>query len=282
MVRRLTVLSLSLLLVSAASAQPPAAQPAPRFKWEAGKVLTYRVVQNTVIQETTLDEKSEKPVMSEAKTSLTLVRKWTVKGVDKDGVATLEMSITEMKNEFRQPDGSVVVTDSATPEGAKAMAAYLNVPVVTVRVDALGKLVEVKEAKGGAAARLQAELPFRVVLPDALPAAGQAWERPFAVKLDPPHGTGESYDFVQKYSSKGEKDGYLIVGVETALKSPPKAVAEQVPLVPMLWTGDVYFNAAAGKYQASRLKARSELANHQGEGTKFVYESTYSEDAIEK
>ena len=70
--------------------------------------------------------------------------------------------------------------------------------------------------------------------------------------------------------------------METALKSPPKAVAEQVPLVPMLWTGDVYFNAAAGKYQASRLKAKSELVNHQGEGTKFEYESTYAEDAVEK
>jgi hypothetical protein len=44
----------------------------------------------------------------------------------------------------------------------------------------------------------------------------------------------------------------------------------------------VYFNVGAGKYHAARLKAKSELVNHQGEGTKFVYESTYSEDAIEK
>lgn len=284
MVRRLTALSLTLLVVSAASAQPPAAPPAqaPRFKWEAGKVLTYRVVQQTSVTETTLDEKTNKPVTGTAQTSLTLVRKWTVKGVDAAGVATLEMSITEMKNEFRQPDGSVSVTDSSKPEDAKAMAEYLNKPIVTVRIDAQGKLVEVKEAKGGAAARLSAELPFRVVLPDALPEAGKGWERPFAVKLDPPHGTGESYDFVQKYASKGEKDGYLIVGVETLLKSPPKAVAEQVPLVPMLWTGDVYFHTAAGKYQASRLKVKTELANHQGEGTKFVYESTYSEDSLDK
>jgi hypothetical protein len=49
----------------------------------------------------------------------------------------------------------------------------------------------------------------------------------------------------------------------------------------MLWTGDVYFNTAAGKYHAARLKAKSELTNHQGEGTKFVYESTFAEDAIE-
>lgn len=103
------------------------------------------------------------------------------------------------------------------------------------------------------------------------------------MKLDPPNGTGESYDFTQKYVSKGAtKEGLLVVGVETALKAPPKTTGEQVPLVPMLWTGDVYFNTVAGKYHAARLTAKAELANHQGEGTKFVYESTYSEDAIEK
>lgn len=279
--QRLAALSLAFSLAVPAAAQPPA-PTVPQFKWEAGTVLTYRVAQNTVVKETVLDEKTEKPVTSEARTGLTLVRKWTVKDVDPAGVATLEMSISEMKQEFRQPDGTTVVTDSAKPDDAKKMEAYLNKPIVTVRIDRQGKLVEVKDAKGGAAARLQAELPFRLVLPDAAPEAGKVWERPFAVKLDPPHGTGESYDFLQKYTSKGTKDGYLVVGVETTLKAPPKATGDQVPLVPMLWAGDVYFNTVAGKYHAARLTAKAELANHQGEGTKFVYESVYSEDALEK
>jgi hypothetical protein len=282
MIRRLAVLSLVVSLASMVVAQPPAAQPAPRFKWQQGQALTYRVIQQTVVQETTMDEKTNKPVTGEARTSLVLVRKWTVKEVDKLGVATLEMSISEMKNEFRQPDGTTVTRDSTKPEDAKAMAAFLNTPIVTVRIDPQGKLVEVKDAKGGSAARLQAELPFRLVLPDALPESGKAWERPFAMKLDPPHGTGESYDFTQKYTSKGAKDGLLVVGVETALKAPPKTASEQVPLIPMLWTGDVYFNTTAGKYHAARLKVKTELANHQGEGTRFVYESTYAEDALEK
>lgn len=281
MMLRFTVLALAFSAAAAALAQPPA-PAAPRFKWEAGKVHTYRVVQQTVVKETVIDEKTEKPVATEARTNLVLVRKWAVKDVDKQGVATLEMTISEMKQEFRQPDGMTVATDSSKPEDAKAMAEYLNKPIVTVRLDPQGKLVEVKEAKGGAAARLQAELPFRVTLPDAMPEAGKAWDRPFAMKLDPPAGTGESYDFAQKYTSKGTKDGYLIVGVETALKAPPKTTGEQVPLVPMLWTGDVYFNTAVGKYQASRLSTKAELANHQGEGTKFVYESTYAEDCLDK
>ncbi len=280
---RFTVLALAFSIALPALGQPPAPAPAaPRFKWESGKVLAYRVVQSTTVKETVLDEKTEKPVTSESGTNLTLVRKWTVKDVDKEGVATLEMSISEMKSVIRQPDGMTLTTDSAKPEDAKNMEAYLNKPIVTVRMDSQGKLIEVKDAKTGSASRLQAELPFRLVLPDALPDAGKSWDRPFGLKIDPPNGTGENYDFTQKYTSKGLKDGYLIVGVETALKAPPKATSEQVPLVPMLWTGDVYFNTVVGKYQASRLSAKAELANHQGEGTKFVYESTYAEDSIDK
>jgi hypothetical protein len=283
MMRRFFVLSTALVLASVALAQPPGAAPvAPRFRWEPGKVHAYRVVQNTMVQETVLDEKTNKPVTGEVRNSLTLVRKWTVKDVDRNGIATLEMSITELKHETRQSDGTATVIDSSNAEDRKKLGPSLDKPVLTIRIDEQGKLVEVKEARGSTAARVQAELPFRLVLPEAVPEVNKTWDRPFALKLDPPLGTGESYDYVQKYTSKGQKDGLLVVGVETSLKAPPKAVAEQVPLVPMLWTGDVYFNTLAGKYHAARLRTKAELANYQGEGTKYVYESTYAEDAIEK
>src|SRR6266545_1603498 len=91
--RRIPMVRLLASLVALASfgavfAQPPANAPALRFKWQAGQVQTYKVTQQTVIQETTLDEKTEKPVVGEARTNLTLTRKWTVKEVDAMGVAT--------------------------------------------------------------------------------------------------------------------------------------------------------------------------------------------------
>jgi hypothetical protein len=286
MFRRTALLALLLAsggLTSPGSlAQPPANAPA-RFKWQPNQVLAYKVTQQTAVRETTLDEKTEKPVTTEARTTVSLVRKWTVKAVDANGVGTLEMTITEMKNEFRRPDGTTLVRDSANPEHAKEMAEYLNVPVVTVKVDSQGRLLEVKESKAGSGSRLHAELPFRLTLPDGDAAtAGLKWDRTFTFKLDPPLGTGESHEFSQKYTSAGVKDGLLTVSVATELKAPPKALAERVPLVPMLWEGQVYFNAAAGKYHAARLKVKAELPNHQGEGTKFEYESTYTEDAVEK
>jgi hypothetical protein len=261
--------------------QSPAA-PAVRFKWTADQTHTYKVTQHTLVRETTLDPKTEKPVVSEAKTNLTLTKKWLVKSVDANGVATLEMSITAMKNEFRKSDGTTLERDSANPEHAREMAAYLNVPIVTLRVDSQGRIVEVKETKGGSAARLHAELPFRMTLPDAAPAFGSTWERTFTMKLDPPLGTGESYEFLQKFSVAANADHLLSAMVATTLKAPPKTLAERVPLVPMLWSGNVYFNTRAGKYHAARLKVKAELPNYQGEGTKFEYESVYTEDAVEK
>jgi hypothetical protein len=274
---------MSVLLTFAliAPTQPPAL-PAVRFKWEANASHTYKVSQQTIVRETTLDPKTEKPVTAEARTDLALKKRWLVKSVDANGVATLEMMITEMKNVFRRTDGTSLERDSANPEHAKEMAAYLNVPVVVVRVDSRGQIIEVKETKAGSASRLHAELPFRMVLPDAAPAIGTAWDRTFTLKLDPPLGTGESYEFLQKFTPAANADGLLSASVETTLKSPPKALAERVPLVPMLWTGTVYFNTRAGTYHAARLKVKAELPNYQGEGTKFEYESAYNEDAVEK
>lgn len=281
MSRRLVAFALGLVTAGVALAQPAGETPALRFKWQQGQTQTYKVQQQTVVQETTLDEKTEKPVTTEARTNLTLTRVWTVKEVDSAGTATLEMQITAVRNEFRKPDGTTVLRDSANPEQAKEMADYLNKPVVVVRMDARGQLVEVKEAKTGSVTRLYAELPFRLTLPDSGPAAGQSWDRTFSLKIDPPAGTGEAVDFIQKYACKEMKDGLAVVGVQTTLKVPPKTTGEQVPLAPMLWTGDLYFNVAAGKYHAARLTTKTELTNHLGEGTKFLYQSTYSETAAD-
>src|SRR5262245_8705689 len=72
-----------------APAQSPA-DPPLRFKWTANQTHTYKVAQQTTVRETTLDPKTEKPVVAEARTNLTLVKKWVVKSVDDKGVATLE------------------------------------------------------------------------------------------------------------------------------------------------------------------------------------------------
>jgi hypothetical protein len=161
------------------------------------------------------------------------------------------------------------------------MAAFLNKPIVTAKVDARGQLLDAK-ATAGSADRLRAELPFRVVLPEQAPAAGGSWQRAFVIQLDPPAGTGEKYDATQTYTLKGEAQGHAVIGITTALKAAPKDPAEVPPLLPLLWEGEVYFHRATGRYAGAKLSVKQEVANHQGDGTKFVYESQYTEALVEK
>lgn len=287
MMFRVTVGWVFVLVAGSAFAQAPA-EPL-RFKWQAGQVLHYSVEQVTTVTETTLDETTNQPVVAGTLTRMSLTKRWEVKAIDPAGIATLELSIAAMKQELTRPgaidkDGKPTVIktllDSATPEGKQQMEAYLNKPVMTVKLDTLGRVVEAT-APGGSVERVRAELPFRISLPESLPAGG-TWDRSFSIKLNPPLGTGEKHDATQSYTTKPVKDGLAVFGVTTALKNPPKDPAEMPPLVPMLWTGDVYFEPATGRYIGARLTVKTEVANHQGEKTKFAYESQYSESLVAK
>ena len=286
--RRRILLRGWVFLIVMLSASPAVAQQPLRFKWQQGQTLTYSVQQTTSVAETTLEDGTNKPVTGATVTKLALTRKWEVKAVDANGTATLEMAITAFRQQINRPgpldkDGKFTINstviDSATPEGQQQTAAFLNKPIVTVKLDAQGRLLEAKAASGSTD-RLHAELPFRLVLPDQAPAMGGVWERAFTIKLDPPQGTGEKHEATQTYTLKGEAQGVTTVSVATALKAPPKDPAELPPLIPMLWEGEVYFHKETGRYVGARLVVKKEIANHQGEGTKFVYETTYTEEMV--
>jgi hypothetical protein len=269
---------------------PAAAADAPlRFQFRAGDSLTYTVAQTTAVAETTLDDKTSAPVTATSSTTLALTRRWDVKAVDAAGVATLELAITAMKQEIVRPGPADragkptedrIVIDSATDEGRKQLAAYLNKPVLRMKVDPLGRPADVT-ALIGPADRAKAELPFRVLLPDAAPAVGATWDRPaFALKLDPPFGTGESFDASQTFTLKSAADGAAVIALSTSLKSPPTDPAQMPALVPLLWDGEAKFDATTGRYSGAKLRVKREVANHQGTGTKFVYESELTETLV--
>lgn len=273
------------LLVSVVASAVAFAQSAPlRFQWQAGQTLSYKVSQTTTVDELTLDEKAKKPTPVKTVTSLTSTKKWVVTDVDKAGTATLQLSVGAMKQEVTQTVGdgkpNARVIDSAKPDDAKDMP-FLNKPILTVKVDTQGRLIEAKADNKLTADRLQVELPFRLVLPDLVPTKDITWSRPVAIKLPPPLGTGESFDATQRFTFRGMKDDHAVVGLATTLKEPPTDAAVMPPLIPLLWEGDLFFDTKTGRYHGAKLSVKKEVANHQGEGTKFGYASEYTE-AVEK
>jgi hypothetical protein len=252
------------------------AEPA-KFRLQKGQVLAYKVVQTTKITETLIDDKTGKPADMEHSTTHTVTRKWTVAEVDANGVATLEMTIGSMKWEEKLPNGETDIFDSAKPDdlNQKEMAKLLGTIQAIVRIDAQGQLVEVKK---GNANRIAADLPFKMTLPKEGVKEGQSWDRKFTIKLDPPDGTGETYEAAQNYTGKASEKGYNVVAITTTIKEMPMQAADQIPLLPRLMEGNIYFEPTAGIYYAARFKIKKELPNHAGPGTKYVYESTYAED----
>lgn len=272
---------LSFLVLLSSASLCFASEPALQFK--TGQTLTYRVAQTTTAVEAMT---GNEPSTSTVTTSLDLVKRWRVVNVDAAGVATLEMTLVKLRMETKPPSGDPLLFDSEKPkEGTEQLreelSKYIGPPLTVVRINSKGKLIEVKESKFGPASRLEADLPFKIVLPESAVTAGQNWNRDYAIKLDPPQGTGESYDATQTMTMKGAADGMTVIGYKSAVKAMPQAAADRLPLLPLLYEGDVWFDGANGRIRAVRAKIEQEVTGHRGEGSKYQFKSTYAEDLVE-
>jgi hypothetical protein len=251
-----------------------------RFHWDRGQVLTYRVEHLSSATDIAAGQTTG------FSSKLALTKRWQVKDIDGDGVATLEMSMTAMRYEITPPDGKTVVFDSADPDHSDAalkeeMSKYVGSPLAVLRMDALGRVIEVKESKHGPASRFESDLPFKLILPANAVSEGTAWERKYKITLEPPQGTGEKYDAKQTYTCKAIKDGTLTVGFTTTVINPPQSVADQRPLLPMQTEGELVFDVGAGIMKSAKVQISKELKNHQGEGSSYRLQSTYTEQYVD-
>jgi hypothetical protein len=276
MIHRWVVAGLVAVLLTATSS---AQAQTPRFRWETGQVLVYRVAQVTSASEVVEGSKAE------TTTKLNHTKRWQVLGVEPAGVATLQLSLTALRIETTTPRGEVILFDSANleksnPQMREQLAGFVGKPLAVLRMDGLGKVIEVKECKYGAASRFESEPPFVLVLPGMGPALAQGWERAYQITLEPPQGTGEKFDAVQKYVCKASDGGTATVSLTTLIPKLPMALADQIPLLQMQPAGEVVFDVQAGRLQSARLHVDKELKGHQGEGSSYHFQSNYTEEFV--
>jgi hypothetical protein len=262
------------LLASGASAQ------APKLRWTAGQVLLYRVELTTVATDQVGENKSE------TKSVVKVTKRWQVTGVDTAGTATLTLSLTSMYQQRSTPSGDTLVYDSANPDKSdphltKALSVYVNKQLATLRIDAQGKVVEVKESKSPATS-YENELPFVALLPAAPFKTDLAWERAYKITLPPPLGTGEKYDAVQKCVCKSVSADTATVTMTTELKTPPKAAADAVPLWQMMPAGEIVYDLKNGRLHSAKLIIDREVKGHQGENSVCKFASTQTVQYVEK
>jgi hypothetical protein len=265
-------ITLFLVLSGRSSGQGPGLQ----FRWQPGLTLSYRVEHVTSASETLGGQTSE------SKTKLKLQKQWKVLEVDSAGVATLQLALAALRLETVAGTGKLLF-DSADPAKSdpdlrSQLQKYVGPPIALLRIDARGRVVEVKESQHGPASRWESELPFIVMLPDAGPQPGQTWERSYKITLEPPQGTGEKYDAVQKYDCKAVEAGTATMGLTTILKSMPENLLDRVPLLQLQPEGEVVFDLENGRLAKAVLHIKKEMTGQQGQGSSYRFESTYTEE----
>jgi hypothetical protein len=248
-----------------------------RFHWQKDQVLFYRVEHATDVSEVVTGSKVE------TKSKVLLIKRWQVLAVDDKGTATVQMSITAMRNEQTRPDGEVLVFDSREPEKStpalrEQMEKFVNQPLAVLRVDAFGKVLEVTK---GPANRYESELPFGLTLPTTSLAPGQGWDRSCTITLDPPLGTGTKYPAMQKFVCTKVAEGLATFTVSTALAKEPDSKVEQLPLVQKQPQGEVVFDVQHGRLHQMRLAIDRQIQGHQGDGSSYHFKSTYTEQYAE-
>ncbi len=270
----LIVVFAGLVMVSAAQAQSITL----RFRWQPGQVLLYRVEQSMVASETLKESKTE------SKTKASLVKRWQVQAVDAAGVATLQMSLDRLRIETTTPGGETLFFDSAdleksNPQMKEQLSKYVGQPIAILRLDSMGRLIEVKKSDFGPASRFEADPPFQLMFPESAVQPGQAWQRPYKITLEPPQGTGEKFDAVQRYTLKSAGPN-VTIGLSTTLKTQPESALDRVPLLQLQPEGEIVFDTQSGLMRSARLAVDKELKDHQGEGTSYHFQRTYAEEYV--
>jgi hypothetical protein len=217
---------------------------------------------------------------------MNLTKRWQVLKLDRDGTATLQLSLTAMRWETTTPSGGTLIFDSTDPARSdehlrEELGRLVGQALAVLRIDPLGRVVEVKETKHGPASRYESELPFIIVLPGAPPQPGQTWQRTYQITLDPPQGTGEKYDAVQTCVCKTADEATITLALTTEARNQPESVFDRIPLLQMQPEGEVVFDVRAGRLKSARLRIDKELTGHQGQDSSYHFQSVYAEDLVD-
>lgn len=268
--RWLTALVVPMLLAQSAAAQ------AWQFRWQKDQVLSYKVKHHTVVAEVLDGNKVE------SDSTLDLVKQWQVVDVDPQGVATLRMALASMRSEQKRPGGDSLLFDSqnldrSTPELREQMSKFVGQTLAVLRVDSFGRTVE---APQGSLQRYQAEPPFTLVFPKADAAEGQAWTRPYPIVIEPPLGTGEKYEAVQRYRCTKVAAGQALVELKTELKTQPESAQERLPLLQKEIDGTAVFNLTSGCLESVDIKVDRTIEQHQGPRSSYHFRSEYHEELV--
>lgn len=248
------------------------------LQFKTGQTNVFLIEQESVITDTLGANTSV------VKNRTSVKKEWKVIEVDNGQVATMEMRVLQLNVETTRPNGEIFKYSSASPEGPlkESLSPLVGPVVAKIKVDSLGRVIQVIEAKFGNASRFEAEPPFGAILHSQIPSKGQQWTRDYQLILEPPAGTGEKIAMHQKYVINDIAGSLVSISVQTNSAKPFANGLEESALAQMMPSGVVVFDLHKKVTVRTEMTIDREIANTAGPGSKCHFKASYRETLQDK
>jgi hypothetical protein len=282
-----TTAGVLLLAASAAFAAETAKQPdgpsnSPkhtlRYKFQPGQTLRWEVTHRARV-ETTVSGTTQT-----ADTQTTSVKVWRVTAVASDGSATFEHSVesVDMRQKLsgRMETHYNSRTDKTPPVGFETVAKSIGVPLSTITLDPLGKIVKRQTAKpkpGG-----EHEGQITIPLPEEAVSVGHTWSFPYEIDVPTNAGTIKKVKSLQSFTLEEVKDGVATIRVATQILTPIHDPALEVQLVQREATGVVRFAIASGRVVEQQMEVDKQVIGFSGPASSLHYRTRFTEKYLEE
>ncbi|GBD36361.1 hypothetical protein HRbin36_01484 [bacterium HR36] len=252
------------------------AQENPRFRFQPGEVLQYRVQQTTKVMHTLAGETSV------LESSTELVKRWEIQEVGADGTVVMQLTIPQIKLTQKLPTGQSVHYDSTKPDDShpalkQQMEQFLGKPTVRLKIDARGNVLQAQPLVTVSVGHFASEPPFAVVLPPEPWKTQLRWTRPYSLVLEPPLGTGDEYQAEQQLELRALNERQAEITWVTHVKGAPTTATERIPLLQKLTRGVAVFDLTTHRVTLIRMQAGGAVEGHEGPNSKYEFVSEYIE-----
>ncbi len=244
-----------------------------RYRFEPGQTLRWKVTHRnrtrTTVSGTTRS----------AETNSVSVKVWKVERVKPDGTATFVHSVEDVDMWQKLSDRAEVRYDSQeqdqAPQGFEHVAESVGVPLATVTIDQLGKIIDRKQHDAKAAAKSHG--PVTIPLPEQPVAVGERWSKTEEIRVKLDYGGFRKIKARQTFQLESVRTGVATIRVSTQILTPIDDPAIEWQVVQHAKTGEVRFDLDAGRVLSQQLEVDERVVGFRGEASSMQYSMLFEE-----
>ncbi len=254
-----------------------------RYKFKPGETVRWEVEHRSNVRATVSGTTQSTETVS------TLVKVWRVTEARPDGTATFQHSVerVDMRQKLTGRDEVRYnsQTDAKPPAGFEDAAKSVGVTLMTVTMDAKGKVLNRQGAKPRPAAASKDATPqnegwMTIPLPEEAVPVGHVWSLPLDLEIPLEGGTVKKVRAVQQFTLEEVKTGVATIRVSTDILSPITDPAIESQLVQRETAGKVRFDIDAGRIISQQMDIDKHVVGFRGDASSIHYLNRFSEQLL--